>query len=221
MAADANRVAEQYRGLADRYDRRVSGWLKRYRRRAVEHLHPQSADGVLDVACGTGINFPLLQERLGPTGKIVGVELSPEMLSIAHKRVLDHGWQNVELIEGNVEDVPLAGPLDAALFSLTHDVLQSASALHNIVQHLKPGARVASFGAKGAPRWRVPVNIVVRATARRYVTTLEGFDQPWRHLRRVAPNLEVEEVALGGAYIAWGTAVRVDEAGTTGPPEAA
>lgn len=49
------------------------------------------------------------------------------------------------------------------------------------------------------------VNLWVKVTARRYVTTFAGFDEPWGGLPRVVPDLEVAPVALGGAHIAWGT----------------
>ncbi len=90
------------------------------------------------------------------------------------------------------------------LFSLTHDVLQSERALENAFHHLRPGGQIAGFGAKWASGWRVPVNLYVWLVARRYVTTFAGFGQPWDRLSRFVPKLHVEELALGGAYVAWG-----------------
>lgn len=161
-------------------------------------------DTAIDVACGSGLNFALLQEHVGSGGRIIGVDVSPEMLSNAARRALEHGWRNVTLIEAAVQDAALPEPADAALFSLTHDVLQSPAAVANVLAHLHPGARVASFGSKWAPRWALPVNVVVRAIAARYVTTFSGFDRPWAVLQQQLPGLQVEPVALGGAYIAWG-----------------
>jgi ubiquinone/menaquinone biosynthesis C-methylase UbiE len=43
-------------------------------------------DSVLDIACGTGANFALLDERVGPAGRVVGVDLSPDMLAVAAER---------------------------------------------------------------------------------------------------------------------------------------
>jgi hypothetical protein len=109
------------------------------------------------------------------------------------------------LIRSAIEEVELEGKLDAALFFLTHDVLQSEAAVDNVVRHLKSGGRVASFGPYQASRWLVPVNLAVRVIARPYVTTLAGLDRPWRHLARRIPDLRIEPVAFGGAYIAAGT----------------
>lgn len=193
-----------YRSLADGYDRRVriSG---PYRRRAIDRLALGPGDTVIDVACGTGINFTELEERIGPSGRLVGVDLSGEMLAHARRRVERHAWDNVTLSECAVEDMALGVEADAALFSLTHDVLQSDAALEAVLRHLRPGAGIAAFGAKRPPRWNLPVGVAVWLVARSYVTTFEGFDRPWRGLERLLPNLAVESVGLSGAYLAWGT----------------
>ena len=44
----------------------------------------------------------------------------------------------------------------------------------------------------------------MRLIARPYVTTLEGMERPWQHLERLIPDLEVESLALGGAFLAYG-----------------
>jgi ubiquinone/menaquinone biosynthesis C-methylase UbiE len=49
-------------------------------RRAVDRLAPEPGQSVLDVGCGTGLSFELIEEGIGPAGRLVGVELSPEML---------------------------------------------------------------------------------------------------------------------------------------------
>jgi ubiquinone/menaquinone biosynthesis C-methylase UbiE len=94
---------------------------------------------VLDIACGTGANFPLLVERVGPAGRVVGVDLSPDMLAVAAERVRRMGSDNVTLIEAGVEDAELPGEFEGALFSLTHDVLQSKSALDNVFAQVRRG----------------------------------------------------------------------------------
>jgi ubiquinone/menaquinone biosynthesis C-methylase UbiE len=159
---------------------------------------------VIDVACGTGVNFALLEERIGREGRIVGIDLSPDMLAEARRRVDAEGWSNVTLVEASVEHAVIPDSADAALFSLTHDVLQSEAAVGNIVRHLRPGSRVSSFGAKWAPSWFLPVNAWVWYTARQYVTTFERFDRPWHLLERFVPELRVRSQAFGALYVTWG-----------------
>jgi hypothetical protein len=106
------------------------------------------------------------------------------------------------LIEAPVEAAEIGVVADAAIFSFTHDILQSPLAVANVVAHLKPGARVASVGAKFAGGWSPIVNFFVRRSARPYVTTFQGLDRPWRQLERYAREFDVKSLALGGAYVA-------------------
>lgn len=174
------------------------------RREAVDLLDLKRGDVVIDVACGTGLSFPLLEERIGVEGKLIGIDLSPDMLGKARERIQQVGWQNVTLIEAAVEDATIPVPADAAFFHFTHDVMRSPAALQNVFRHLKPGARVVAAGGKRAPWWNVPVNLVMWRISRRYITTFEGFDRPWSHLDRFLSNLRVKPVLFGAGYIAWG-----------------
>jgi SAM-dependent methyltransferase len=199
---DAEKAVEQYRRAAPGYDRHMRRFA-RWQRLAIERLELRAGQMVIDVGCGTGLNFALLQADVGPRGRIIGIDLSPQMLSRARERVSAEGWENVTLIEAAVEEAEFKGAGDAALFSFTHDVLQSPQAVANVVAHLRPGARLASVGAKLGARWNLPVNFFVRRAARPYVTTFHGLDRPWRELERYAA-IQQRSLALGGAYLAWG-----------------
>jgi ubiquinone/menaquinone biosynthesis C-methylase UbiE len=200
------RTLAAHRAAAQSYDRSVDRTAKRYRRRAIDHLWLTSGDAVLDIGCGTGASFASLAERVGPAGRIVGVDRSPELLAIAAARVRDLGLANVVLLEAAVEEVELGRQFDAALFSLPHDVLQSRRALDHAFAHLRRGGRVAAFGAKRAARWKLPANLCTRRISNRHDTTTEGTEAPWRNLAEYLDSLRVEEVAFGGAYIAAGVA---------------
>jgi SAM-dependent methyltransferase len=201
---DQHAALRQYEEAASGYDRHMRPFT-RLQRAAVDRLDLSSGETVIDVACGTGINFPLLKERVGSRGKIIGIDLSPEMLAQARDRVSAAAWENVELIEASVEDAHLHELGDAALFSFTHDVLQSRTAVANIVVHLRPGARVASVGAKLSERGNFLVNFFVRRAARRYVTTFAGLKRPWALLEDYVDRLETRPRAFGGAHLAWGS----------------
>src|ERR1019366_2112876 len=56
-----------------------------YRRRAVDLLALATGASVLDVGCGTGLCFPFIEERIGPTGRLVGLDLWPEALGKAEE----------------------------------------------------------------------------------------------------------------------------------------
>jgi demethylmenaquinone methyltransferase/2-methoxy-6-polyprenyl-1,4-benzoquinol methylase len=77
-------IKAKYRRQANRYDFAVQLYrllglrIKAYRLRAVDLLRLKRGDCVVDLGCGTGLNFDLLVERIGPEGRLIGVDLSPE-----------------------------------------------------------------------------------------------------------------------------------------------
>jgi len=58
-----------------------------YRKKAVEALNLGHGETVVEIGCGTGLNFRLLRERVGSEGKIIGVDLTAEMLAAAGRRI--------------------------------------------------------------------------------------------------------------------------------------
>jgi len=192
----------KYRRQAATYD--DSNRFRRLRQRCVDLLDLNSGDAVLDAACGTGLNFPLIQAAVGERGSLIGVDLSPDMLAEARQRTSENGWNNVSLIFSSVEEASIPTNLDGALFFLTHDVMRSVPAVQNVLQRLRHGGRVVAAGAKWASWWAWPVNIAVWYNARQYTTTFEGFSRPWSHLNRHIPNLTVEMHLYGTMYVASG-----------------
>lgn len=218
--SDRDSVVDLYHARAGDYDRSLRRLTSRYRSRAIDRLWLTFGDAVLDVACGTGLSLPLLAERVGPSGRVVGIDLSPDMLAVAAERVGALSLDNVTLLEIAVEDAHLEDGFEAALFSLTHDVLQSKPALDNVFARLRRGGRVAAFGAKSVSRWNLPVHFYVHRLAGRYMTSFEGFEAPWRNLAQYLDSLSVEELGFGGAYIASGVASgRTRRAGSGRPAQ--
>ena len=68
----------------------------------IDALAPTTGQQVLDIGCGTGLNFSLLQEHIGTSGTIVGIDRSAEMLRQARRRARARGWQNVILIQADM-----------------------------------------------------------------------------------------------------------------------
>src|SRR5207237_7035912 len=58
--------------------------------------------------------------------------------------------------------------------------------------HVRPGGRIAAAGGKRAPAWMLPANLYLGYAMRRYTTTMDGFDRPWRILEALVPDLQVE-----------------------------
>jgi len=193
----------------DKYRQGVAAYddanrFRRLRRIATARLELQPGDVVLDVACGTGLNFPLLEDGIGPQGSLIGVDQSPDMLAVARDRVARHEWRNVTLINSSAEDARISAEIDAVLLFLTHDVMRSPAALQNVMRSVKQGAPLVAAGSKWAAWWAWPINIGIWYGARRYTTTFEGFSRPWSHLSSRTSKLEVESYLRGAMYVAWG-----------------
>ncbi len=198
---DTGAALAQYRRRAGVYDLELA-LFEPVRRRAVSWLAPNAGQTVLDVGCGTGLSFELLEAAVGSRGRIIGIEQSPEMLARARERVARHGWRNVTLLCSPVESARIPGKANAALLHFTHDILQRDDALANLVRHLRPGADIVASGLKWAPPWAAPVNLFVIPAALRSVTSFAGLRQPWQRLARVYGQPEVETVLGGGVYLA-------------------
>lgn len=202
-AGHASAPSEAYRSEAGRYDQRTDAF-RPWRELLVERLPIRSGDTVLDVGCGTGLCMQLLQRKVGPTGSIVGIDASAQMLRVAADRVADHRWENVELITAPVAAAPIRGKADAALFCAVHDVMQSPAALRNILDHLGPGAPVAAAGGKEPGPWMWPLRPWVATLHKPYIADFTGFTKPWGLLASLVPDLRVRELAFGAGYLALG-----------------
>ena len=204
---DSARALQNYGRLAARYDgtcRRIEA----LRRKAIDELGLRPGETVFDIACGTGPTLVLLAHRVAPTGRVVGVELSPEMAALARQRVGAAGLgASVDVIEGAAEALRFWPPADAMLFCYTHDVLQSPAAIDRLIESARPGARIALLGMKTLPwAWGWSANAFNLYRARRYLTTYRNLDRPWRLLEERGAALRVVHSALwGSAYIAVGT----------------
>ena len=72
---------------------------------AVAELH--AGERVLDLGSGGGIDVLLSAKRVGPTGRAFGLDMTDEMLALAQRNIAEAGATNVELLKGNIENVPL------------------------------------------------------------------------------------------------------------------
>jgi len=201
---DREAALESYRRLAQGYDASCRP-IERLRLAAIDALELKPGDTVYDVACGTGAVLPELARRVGLHGRVVGIEQSPEMARVAAARFPEDVLPaNVELLVAPVEEARPGAAADALLFCYTHDVLQSARALDNLLAHARPGARVAVLGLRLLPWWwGSPINLWKLWSGRRYLTTYRGLRAPWTLLaERVEALRVVRCFHIGTSYLA-------------------
>jgi ubiquinone/menaquinone biosynthesis C-methylase UbiE len=204
---NAQRALDNYHLLATNYDATCTR-IEKLRLIAVCSLALQPGETVFDIACGTGPTLPLLSHAVGPTGKVIGVELSSDMAALASERVAAiAGCDNISVIQVATENFQPTTQADAVLLCYTQDVLQSAKALANLIDSAKSGARISILGMKTLPwLWGWPENIFNMYRARHYMTTYVNLDRPWRLLEARGANLRLIHTALwGSAYIVTGT----------------
>ncbi len=101
-------------------------------------------DMVLDVGCGAGVDTLISGMRTGPSGKVVGIDLTPAMLERAKKNLSKTDLKNVRFEEGSVENLPFA---DEDFDVVTSNgalnlVPDKARAFGEIYRVLKPGGRL-------------------------------------------------------------------------------
>lgn len=207
-------IKEIYSDWADRYD--LSLWLfnligfqyQFYRREAIKELSLKPGDTVLDLGCGTGLNFPILQRKVGYKGTIIGVDLSESMLDKAQKRVRRHGWKNVQLVESDMADFAIPEHTDAVLSTAA---LTMSPEYYQIIQYvadeLKPGKRMSIFEFKKPekwPEWLVDVTLSLLKTYG--VRKAHTKRTPWKSIEHHFQQSEMKEYYFGAVYICFGTA---------------
>jgi SAM-dependent methyltransferase len=111
--------------------------------RAIEAMAPQPGEVVLDVGCGAGQTVLQLAERVGPRGRVIGVDVAPLLLDIARERTA--GLGHVGFIEADAQALDLPGASLDGVFS-RFGVMAFAdpvAAFANFCRMLKPGGRLA------------------------------------------------------------------------------
>lgn len=153
---------------------------------------------VLDLGCGTGLNHPLIQDAVGPTGTVVGVDSSRQMLAQARRRARGHRWRNVELLEADMTEVGALGAVDAMIATYTLSVVPGWDrAWERALAATRSGGRMAVVDMQ------LPVGIArVAGPLARLACAAGGSDihaHPWTALERTCTG--VTAVSLRGGHV--------------------
>jgi cyclopropane fatty-acyl-phospholipid synthase-like methyltransferase len=126
--------------------------MRTYREKAVSSLNLTADSIVLDVACGVGLNFRVIQNHIESNGRIVGVEFSSRTAELAKKLVADRNWADVEIVNMSIMDYEPGVLFDAALCTQAMEITPEA-AVDRIFQLLAPHGRFAMIGMKLSSRF--------------------------------------------------------------------
>jgi demethylmenaquinone methyltransferase/2-methoxy-6-polyprenyl-1,4-benzoquinol methylase len=210
-------LIETYRKKAKHYD--ITSWLypvpgyphRAQRQRAVQALGLRAGDSVIDIACGTGLNFPLIEQAIGPGGRIVGVDMTDAMLAQARDRIETNGWSNISLVQADAAGFDFPAEVDAILstYALTQ-VPECAKVIAHGAAALSGGGRWVVLDLKvpgNTPGWLTQLGTAV-------VRPFAAIDQwvmrrPWETIREAMQeelaDVSWTELFFGTAFLAAGS----------------
>jgi len=110
---------------------------------ATANLRP--GEVVVDLGSGGGLDVFLAAKQVGPTGKAIGIDMTPEMLERARANAVRQGLSNVEFHQATIDKLPLVdGSVDCVISNCVINLAPDKQAvLREIARVLKPGGRVA------------------------------------------------------------------------------
>jgi len=127
---------------------------------------------VLDLGSGSGVDCFLAAERVGPTSRVIGVDMTPEMISRSRSLARAHGRTNVEFRLGEIEHLPVAdASVDVVLSNCVINLVPDKGEVYReAFRVLRPGGRLAV--ADVLATWPIPD--AVRADPNQWASCSSG-----------------------------------------------
>lgn len=214
MALDKRSIALLYQKRAKYYNFSANAYYLlgfrefAYRKIGVKTLNLKKGDTVVEIGCGTGLNFSLLRKQVGPKGTIIGVDLTLEMLEEADKRIKRNGWQNVTLIQNDAAKYQFREQIDGIIstFALTL-VPEYDEIIQNGAAALSPNARFVIVDFKKPDKWPMWIVKLFVILTRPFGVSLDiAHRHPWESVARYMTVVEFRELYLGALYLCVGKA---------------
>lgn len=187
----------------------ISNWYyKKARQYAVKELELKKGQNVLNLPCGTGVNFKYFNEYLNNSGLIIGIDLSNGMLDKANRKIQKNGWTNIQT------ELNDATKIDQNW----HDYFRNGQITIDAV--------FCDLGLSGLPEWRYIIdNMIALLKPEGKIVILDWYlekpglrgefvkwigkgevDRPiWQYLETKVSNFKVDDsFNFGGVFVASG-----------------
>lgn len=212
MTISKETVKAAYQRYARNYDFAVKLYrllglhIEQYRSRVIELLQLKSGDHVVELGCGTGLNFSRIMEKIGSEGQLIGVDISDNMLAIANERVERAGWKNVQLICSDLVEYSIPDGINAVLSTgVLGYVNERNQIIEEVSRKLGSKGRIVIFDLKRSDRIPSWLFKILMLLASPFGVTEEYFDNhTWEAVEAYFKNTTYEEYYGGLVYISSG-----------------
>lgn len=212
MALSKDAVRDLYRERADNYDIAANlyylvGFREvKYRKMAMSALHLQSGDSVIELGCGTGLNFSYILKSIGSSGQLVGVDLTDAMLEQARGRIKKNGWENVHLVQSDMAKYVFPSGIRGIISTFALTLVPEYEAVIERASHaLAPGGRFVLLDFRKSERWPLWMVKLGVAITRPFGVSLDLAERkPWEVMEKYFPKVTISKCYGGFAYVAVG-----------------
>jgi len=171
------------------------------RKKAINKLNLKPGYKVLDIACGTGLNFKLIERLIGKKGEITAIDYTEDMLKIAKKLIKKKSYNNIKLIRADAANIKLPkNSFDAIISTLGFSSIPThKAALKNAVTSLKKGKKLVML--EGKLFNLKPLNLIMPLL--RWNKSWDKNKNIIKDVRELFPDKEIkiEEYNLGSNFI--------------------
>ena len=193
----------------------VSNWYyTKPRNFAIKKLEIQKNEVILNLPCGTGVNFKYFQKHLKNTGSVLGIDLSEGMLKQASKKITKNNWKNIFLVKEDATNInkewyrqfsetKRLNGVDVVFCDLGLSGLPEwQSIIDNMIAILKPNGRIAIMD------WYLE-NPGLRGEVIKWIGKGEVTRPIYQYLETKIDKFEVDtSFCQGGVFVAYGAKLK-------------
>lgn len=222
---DSAEVRQLYDRVAPFYDLLTAPyrWFGAYNLadQAIAKLYLQLGDTVVDLGTGTGRNLAALAKDVGPSGRVIGVDISPAMLAKAAAKI--DQINNIELVEADISTYQLPPDTRAVISTYAIEMLPDYDqVVARLAQQMPEDGRIATTGLKEPERWPEWLIRLASAINRPFGVAREyRSHRPWEAIHRYTTNTSYSESLAGALYLAAGTTERDAQKTASSPSNSA